>query len=63
MDCLFEWNPRKKSANRQKHGVSFARAATLFNDPGAVTIFDDTHSGEEDRWVTLGIDRSGFCLW
>jgi uncharacterized protein len=26
----------------------------VFLDPDAITIVDDDHSGDEERWVTLG---------
>ena len=42
--------------------MSFARAATVFHDPQALSIFDVDHSQEEDRWLTLGIDRVGSLL-
>ncbi|MBX3303769.1 MAG: BrnT family toxin [Nitrospira sp.] len=28
----YEWDPRKAKANRQKHGVPFEEAATVFQD-------------------------------
>jgi uncharacterized DUF497 family protein len=43
-------------------GVSFERAATVFLDPRAMSIFDDEHSEKEERWVTLGLDRAGVLL-
>lgn len=27
-----------------------------------MSIFDDEHSEEEERWVTLGLDRAGVLL-
>jgi uncharacterized DUF497 family protein len=48
--------------NIGKHGVSFERAATVFLDPSAMSIFDDAHSEEEERWTTLGLDRAGVLL-
>jgi len=27
-----------------------------------MSIFDDDHSGEEERWITLGLDRAGVLL-
>jgi uncharacterized DUF497 family protein len=33
MDTGFEWDPAKAESNYQKHGVSFAEAATVFFDP------------------------------
>lgn len=62
MDYFFEWDPKKAKSNNRKHGVSFERAATIFQDPRALSIFDDEHSIEEDRWVTLGMDSSGILV-
>jgi len=55
----FDWDPAKDKLNRQKHRLSFRRAATIFRDPNQLSLFDDTHSSEEDRWITLGIDDGG----
>lgn len=56
----FEWDAPKARRNRLKHGVDFADAATIFDDPSALTIPDD-HEGEA-RFVTLGIDVFGRLL-
>jgi uncharacterized protein len=58
----FEWDPAKAFRNAKEHGVSFERAATVFLDPGAMSMFDDEHSEEEERWITLGLDRTGVLL-
>ena len=58
----FEWDPVKALRNSREHGVSFERAATVFLDPVAMSIFDDEHSEEEERWITLGLDRFGVLL-
>ena len=59
----FNWDPAKAIANRDKHGVSFEQAATLFRDPLAVSIYDDEHSSEsEERWITLGQAENGTLL-
>jgi hypothetical protein len=50
----FEWDAYKAEDNLTKHGVSFDEAATVFNDDWRVTIFDEEHSWEEDRFFTLG---------
>ena len=56
MDGLkFEWDRRKESANRKKHGVSFAEAKTAFFDENARVIADPDHSDEEDRFILLGL--------
>ncbi|PCH53105.1 MAG: hypothetical protein COC20_01165 [Cellvibrionales bacterium] len=54
MQYNFEWEPAKAQANAQKHGVTFEEATRVFKDPMALTVFDGDHSGEEDRWITLG---------
>ena len=56
MDGLkFEWDRRKETANRKKHGVSFAEAKTAFFDENARVIADPDHSEEEDRFILLGL--------
>jgi uncharacterized DUF497 family protein len=62
LNYFFEWDPKKAKSNNRKHGVSFERAATIFRDQRALSIFDDDHGIEEDRWVTLGMDSSGILL-
>jgi uncharacterized DUF497 family protein len=54
----FEWDERKGSANRRKHGVSFAEAKTAFLDENARVIPDPEHSEDEDRFVLLGLSIS-----
>lgn len=51
----FEWDPAKAAANAIKHGVTFEQAAGVFKDPMALTLFDQGQSGDEDRWITLGL--------
>lgn len=50
----FDWDPKKARTNLAKHGVSFRLATSVFRDALALTIFDEDHSDDEDRWVTLG---------
>ena len=58
----FEWDLRKARSNLEKHGVTFDQAARVFQDPMALTEFDDEHSHVEERWITLGMDRAGTLL-
>ena len=58
----FEWDIRKAAANIQKHGVNFESAATVFRDSEAMSLFDQKHSADEDRWITLGLDNRGQLL-
>jgi hypothetical protein len=58
----FEWDPIKAKKNLKDHGIAFERAATVFLDAAALSIYDEEHSENEDRWITLGIDRTGTLL-
>ena len=59
----FEWDRAKAAANARKHGVSFERAAAVFQDSEALSLYDRTHSDTgEDRWITLGMDAHGQLL-
>jgi uncharacterized protein len=51
----FEWDEQKNQENRRKHGVAFEEAQTVFFDDLAVEFYDDEHSGEEDRFLMLGL--------
>jgi uncharacterized DUF497 family protein len=57
----FEWDPKKAEINRRNHGVSFADATTIFEDPLAITIEEQDEHGEE-RSVTVGTDCLGRLL-
>ena len=59
MGLIFEWNERKARANFRKHGISFEEAASVFGDPNAVTIYDVSHSTDEERFVTIGVSSKG----
>ncbi|MAT98586.1 MAG: hypothetical protein CL608_15700 [Anaerolineaceae bacterium] len=59
MRYQFDWDPAKEAINIRKHKVNFRRAASVFRDPNQLTLFDDEHSNEEERWLTLGIDSGG----
>jgi len=58
----FDWDANKARSNLAKHGVSFRLATSVFRDALALTIFDDDHSDDEDRWVTLGRTQNGQVL-
>ena len=55
----FDWDTAKEARNVQKHQVNFRRAATIFRDPNQLSLFDDEHSDQEERWITLGLDSGG----
>ena len=62
MRYTFEWDPIKAKENLRKHRISFDRAAEVILDPLAVSIIDQEHSEDEERWVSLGKDRRGRVL-
>ena len=51
----YEWDAHKAAANAKKHGVSFEEAKSVFVDERAKLINDPDHSGDEDRFVLLGL--------
>ena len=56
------WDQDKNSSNLRKHGIRFADALTVFDDPSIRSSFDPDHSDEEDRWIALGRDSNGAVL-
>jgi uncharacterized DUF497 family protein len=58
----FAWDPAKDRTNQAKHSVSFAEAATVFDDPLQWTIADPDHSLDESRSLTTGDSSSGQLL-
>lgn len=50
----FEWDSKKEQINIKKHQVSFEQAAYVFSDQYALSLFDEDHSKDEDRWIMLG---------
>jgi len=54
-DLRFVWDPRKARENARKHRVTFEEARTVFLDDYAVLIADPDHSGDEDRFLLLGL--------
>lgn len=59
MEYRFERDPAKEKANFRKHRVTFRRAASVFRDPNQLSIYDEEHSGGEERWITIGLDDTG----
>jgi len=59
---VFEWDRRKEAANRRKHGVGFAEASTVFDDPLSITIPDPDHVIDEERLVIIGMSSTRSLL-
>jgi len=62
MTLQFEWDPNKATRNVEKHQVSFEEAATVFDDPLFITVIDEEHSVEEERYITIGLSQRGRLL-
>jgi len=58
----FDWNESKAISNKNKHGISFSEAATIFADPLELTISDPDHSFEEYRFISIGRSKAGNLL-
>lgn len=54
----FEWDENKEKSNIRKHGISFKRAETVFDDPNAVYLYDEIHSEGEERFIVIGKETS-----
>ncbi|MBX3058988.1 MAG: BrnT family toxin [Anaerolineae bacterium] len=62
MAYQFEWDPKKAARNAEKHGISFAEAATIFDDPAFIAVIDDEHSIGEERYISIGLSNRGRLL-
>ena len=58
----FEWDASKAARNLQKHGVALEEAATVFGDPMFITVVDDEHSEDEERYITIGMSSQNRLL-
>ena len=62
MQYNFEWDPTKAKSNFRKHRISFERASEIFLDTLMLSVFDEAHSSNEDRWLTVGKDRNDVTI-
>ena len=53
-----ECDPVKARANFLKHGVEFADAVGVLEDPLAITV-EDPDAESEQRFITIGLDFLG----
>lgn len=49
---LFDWDPEKSKANKEKHGIDFETAKILWSDDNRVEIH--VSYPVEDRWILIG---------
>ena len=50
----FEWDSEKEKANIRKHGIDFSMAARVFSDENRLELYDEAHSENEERYITIG---------
>jgi uncharacterized DUF497 family protein len=53
----FKWNSDQAFINLRKHGISIREAATVFNDPLAITSDNFDHSLGENRYITISLSK------
>lgn len=58
----FEWDPEKAVHNREKHGVTFEEAQTVFEDDLFIVFGDPDHSMNENRYLIMGQSKAGQLL-
>jgi hypothetical protein len=54
----YQWDPVKAKTNIKKHGIEFADAVGVFDDPDAITLEDPDSEGEQ-RFISIGLDILG----
>ncbi|MGC2520172.1 MAG: BrnT family toxin [Burkholderiales bacterium] len=57
----FRYDPAKATANFKQHGVAFADAEGVFQDPLALTQEDPDAEGER-RFIAVGVGSAGDLL-
>lgn len=58
----FEWDDAKDRKNIAKHGIPFRTAILVFADPNRIEKYDDVHSLDEDRYLTIGEINGTFMV-
>jgi len=49
----FEYDPKKRESNKQKHGIDFHEAETLWADPDLIEI--PVQTSDESRYLVIGM--------
>ena len=49
------WDERKNQQNKKKHHIDFRAAGLVFSDENRLEFYDEAHSVEEDRYITIGL--------
>lgn len=54
----FDWDENKNQINKNKHGIDFTEASTVFLDEKAILFDDPEHSEQEERFLLLGVSKT-----
>jgi len=57
-EIRFEWDQKKNTLNKKKHGVAFEEGQTVFADEHGLVLDDPDHSEGEGRFVLLGLSSN-----
>lgn len=55
----FEYDPRKSASNKEKHGIDFEEAQSLWEDPNRVIV--PARSQTEERYALIAATRAS--IW
>ena len=55
----YEWDEAKSATNKEKHGIDFAEATAVWEDPRRVEV--PARTVDEPRWLVIG--RIGEKHW
>ena len=62
-EISFEWNEEKNEINKNKHGISFEEAASVFFDDYGLLFGDPVHSLTEERFNIIGYsNKNHICI-
>lgn len=58
----FEWDPKKESTNREKHGISFGQSTELFTSGRDYLEILDERTVAEERFIAVGLIEDGVIV-
>jgi len=59
----FEWDGADKYKSLLKHGITNQEAETAFKEANRIILYDEKHSGMEDRYICIGKSELGNILF
>ena len=59
---MYEWDPAKAKSNQEEHGVDFADAVQVFDNP-YLNQEDTDAMGDQVLWRLAWITWEGFWSW